>query len=92
MSIPPKMANTNLMLTKRQTDSNKCNSFLKDKSNEALVSPPALYVPQHDGYVMLDTNVPLFHEINEAPMILDLARLDEDSDIEVIFRRNQSIA
>ncbi|KAL7384441.1 hypothetical protein ABVT39_002395 [Epinephelus coioides] len=62
---------------------------LADKRNEGLVSPPIHHVPQHDGYTMLATNVPLFHEINEMPLILDPAKLDEGGGIESTLRRNQ---
>ena len=84
------MANANPMLAKRQTDWKKCCLCQKDKINEVLLSPPIHHVPQHDGYTMLATNVPLFHEINEMPMILDPARLDKGGGIEATLRRNQA--
>ena len=76
------MANANPMLANRKTDWKKCCLCQIDKNNDALVSPPTHHVPQHDGYTMLVTNVPLFREINQMPMILDPARLDEGGGIE----------
>ena len=77
------------MLVKRQTDWKKCCLCQTDKK-EDLQSPPTHHVLQHDGYTMLATNVPLFHEIKQMPMILDLGRLDEGGGIEATLRRNQA--
>ena len=49
--------------------------------NENLTLPPTHYVPEHDGYIMIATNVPLFHEMCEMPLTFDLARLDEGGGI-----------
>ena len=83
-----KVANVNPMLPKRQTDWYKylCQ---KDKTNEALPSPPTHHVRQYDGYVMLAINVPLFHELNKMPIILDPTRLNEVGVIKATVRRNQ---
>ena len=78
------------VLTKRQTDwkKKKCCLCQKDNTNEALVSPSIHNVLQLDGYVMLATNVSLFHELDEMPMIFDLAMLNEDGGVEATLRRN----
>ena len=39
---------------------------------------------------MLATNIPVFHEIQEMPLILDPARLDEGGGIDATLRRNQA--
>ena len=84
------MANANLMVDKRQTDWCKCCLCQMDKKDEFLVSAPILYVAEHDGYKMIATNVPLFYENNEMPMIMDLAMLDDNGGIEDTFFKNQA--
>lgn len=39
---------------------------------------------------MIATNVPLFHALNEMPIVLDPARLDEGGGIEETLRRNKA--
>ena len=80
------MTDVNQILAKRQTDWTRCCLCQKDRKNEALTSPPTHHVPEHDGYTMLATNVPLFNEINALPLILDPARLDEGGGIEATLR------
>ena len=46
------MASENPVITKRQTDWTKRCLCHKEKKNENLTSPPAHYVPEHDGYAM----------------------------------------
>ena len=84
------MADANPILAKRQTDWTRCCLCQKDKKNEALTSPPTHHVPEHDGYTMLATNIPLFNEISALPLILDPARLNEGGGIEATLRRNEA--
>ena len=67
---------------KRHTDWIKCCLCQQYKRNEALISPTTRYKTQQDGYIMLATNIPLFHAINDMPIILDPSRLDEDEGIQ----------
>ncbi len=83
------MANANT-LANRQTNREKCCLCQKDNRKEDLISPPTHHVPEHDGYTMLATNVPLFYELDQMPINLDLARLDEGGGIEATLRRNQA--
>ena len=39
---------------------------------------------------MIANNVPLFHAINELPIVLDPARLDEGNGIEETLKRNKA--
>ena len=82
------MASVNAITGRRKTDWRKCCLCQEDKKNEVLTSPSASvhYGPEHDGYVMISTNVPLFHEIGEMPLKFDPARLDEGSGIEATLR------
>lgn len=75
------MANANT-LANSQTNSKKCCLCQKDIRKEDLISPPTHHVPKHDGCTMLATNVPLFYELDQMPMTLDLARLDEGGGID----------
>ena len=53
-----------------------------------MTSPPSHHVLDHDGYTMLARNIPMFSEINEMPLIMDPARLDEGDGIEATLRKN----
>ena len=75
-------------ITKRQTDWTKYCLCQKKKKNENLTLSPTHYVPEHDGYTMIATNVPLFHEMCEMPLTFDPVRLDESGGIEATSRRN----
>ena len=59
---------------------------------EVLSSPSTSvhHNPEHDGYVMISTNVPLFHEIGEMPITFDPARLDDGSGIEATLRQSMA--
>ena len=83
------MTDVNPIVAKCQPDWTRCSLYQKDK-NDALTSPPTNYVPKHDGYTMLATNIPLFKEINALPLILDPGRLDESGGIEATLRRNEA--
>ena len=74
-------------MTKRQTNWNLCCLCQKEKRGEKLISPR---LQDHDGYTMLATNIPLFSEIHEMPLIMDPTRLDEGSGIEATLRANQA--
>lgn len=76
--------------TNCQTDWKKCCLCQEDK-NEDLKCPTTRYQPEHDGYAMLATNVPLFHALNDMPLILDPARLDEGAGIEETLRKNKAV-
>ena len=79
------------MFTKKQTDWSKCCLCQKDRTDTKLMAPPTRYTLENDGYAMLATNIPLFHQMQEMPLILDPARLDEGGGIEATLRRNQAI-
>ncbi len=68
--------------SKWQTDWNKCCLCQQDKKDEDLKSPPTRYSTEQDGYSMIASNLPLFQAINDLPIILDPARLDEGDGIE----------
>ena len=53
-----------------------------------MTSLPTQCVPEHDGYTMIATNVPLFHEMCEMQLTFDPARLDEGGGIEATLRKN----
>lgn len=76
--------------SKWKTDWSKCCICQEDKDNEDLKSPPTRYSSEQDGYTMIATNVPLFHALNEMPIVLDPARLDEGGGIEETLRRNKA--
>jgi len=83
------MANTDPGPSKFRTDWSKCCLCQKKKSEE-LKSPRAQQPQEHDGYTMIATNIPLFHAINEMPIVLDPARLDDGGGIEETLRRNKA--
>ena len=61
------------------------------KPGEDLKQPiPGHSRPDQDGYLMLATNIPPFQELNQLPMIIDPARLDEGGGIEVTLRQNNA--
>ena len=62
----------------------------EDKDNEDLKSPPKRYSSEQDCYTMIVTNIPLFHALNEMPIVLDPTRLDEGGGIEETLRRNMA--
>lgn len=86
-----KMANSDQAPSKWKTDWSKCCLCQKEK-NEDLKSPPTHYpcTQEHDGYAMIATNIPLFHAINEMPIVLDPVRLDEGGGVEETLRRNKA--
>ena len=87
---PSTMSNSAPMTSKWQTDWSKCCLSQKDNHNEDLKSPPTRYSCEQDGYTMIATNVPLFHTINEMPLVLDPARLDEGGGIEDTLKKNKA--
>ena len=84
------MSNINPLTTSSKTDWNKCCLCQEDKNDDDLISPPTRYTPKHDGYTMIATNIPLFHALNEMPIVLDPARLDEGEGIEQTLRKNKA--
>ena len=78
----------NPILSSRKTNWSLCCLCQKDKRGEHLTSPPSHHVLDHDGYTMLARNIPMFSEINEMPLIMDPARLDEGDGIEATLRKN----
>ena len=78
------------MTSKWQTDWSKCCICQKDKHNEDLKSPPTRYSCEQDGYTMIATNVPLFHTLNEMPLVLDPATFDEGGVIEETLKKNKA--
>ena len=77
--------------TSRATVWTKCCLCQQDKEDE-LKSPHANPNKRgEDGYTALARNVPLFHSLNEMPINLDPARLDEGDGIEVTLRANNAL-
>lgn len=73
---------TSAITSRRKTDWSRCCLCQEDKKNEGLTSLSASNNhPDHDGYVMIATNVPLFEELGEMPLMFDPERLDEGSSI-----------
>ena len=72
------------------TDWKKCCLCQQDKSEE-LKCPPIKYQPEQDGYDMIASNVPLFHALNDMPLVLDPARLDEGIGIAGTLRKNRAV-
>ena len=52
--------------------------------------PPTRYSCEQDGYTMIATNVPLFHTLNEMPLVPGPARLDDGGDIEDTLKKNKA--
>ena len=75
------------MTYKWQTEWSRCCLFQKDKHNEDLKSAPTRYSCEQDGYTIIATNVPLFHTLNEMPLVPDPARLDEGGGIEDTLKK-----
>ena len=84
------VASVNPVITKSQTDWEICCLCQeeKEKKNENMTSPLTHYVPEHDGYTIIATNVPLFHGMCEMPLTFEPVGLDEGGGIEVTLRRN----
>ena len=83
------MANTDPGTSRFRTDWSKC-CLCQEKKSEKLISPRTQQPQQHDGYTMIATNIPLFHALNEMPIKLDPARLDDGGGIEETLRRNKA--
>ena len=56
-----------------------CGVF--DKKGYRSKALCAQQTQENDGYTMIVVNIPLFYEINEMPIALDLARLDDSGGI-----------
>ena len=69
--------------SKPQTNWSKCCLCQKD-TEEKLMSPLSLFQRKQDyaGYTNIANNVPLFHAINDMPIPLNPASLDEGGCIE----------
>ena len=76
--------------SKWQTDWSKCCLCQEDKGDD-LISPPTRYTSESDGYSMIAANIPLFHALNEMPIVLDQARLDEGEGMEQTLRKNKAL-
>ena len=82
---------SNTTISNAKTDWGKCCLCQTNKSGEDLKQPiPSHDRPNQDGYLMLATNIPPFQELNQLPMIIDPAKLDEDGGIEVTLRQNNA--
>ena len=68
------MANASVMFTNRKTNRNMYCLCQRDKSGEEVKSPLSHHAPEQDGYTMMARN---FSELNEMPLIMNPARLDE---------------
>ena len=84
------MENADPRPSKFRTDWSKCCLCQKKKKNEELKSPRAQQPQGHDGYTMIATNIPLFYAINEMPIVLDPARLDDGGGLEETLRKNKA--
>ena len=86
-----KMSTSNPLSCAPETDWRKCCLCQTDKKEE-LKSPPTHYAcsPENDGYSMIAIKVPLFQEINQQPIRLDMSRLDDGGGIEETLRRNNA--
>ena len=84
------MANSSPAPAKWQTDWSKC-CLCQKETQEVLKAPPTRYSSDQDGYSMISMNIPLFYEINDLPIILDPARLDEGGGIDGTLRRNKAM-
>lgn len=86
------MSSITALISNFQTDWSKCCLCQADKKGEELKTPPIHYScsSDNDGYKMLAMNVPLFHEINQLPIIFDPKRLDEGDGIEQTLRKNKA--
>ena len=82
------MENADPRPSKFRTDWSKC-CLCQKKKNEELKSPRAQQPQGHDGYTMIATNIPLFYAINEMPIVLDPARLDDGGGLEETLRKNK---
>lgn len=78
--------------SKRQTNWSKCCLCQEDKNNEMLISPLGSFQRKQDyaGYSNIAKNVPLFHAINDMPIPLNPARLDEGEGIEATLIQNKA--
>ena len=83
------MENADPRPSKFRTDWSKC-CLCQKKKNEELKSPRAQQPQGHDGYTMIATNIPLFYAINEMPIVLDPARLDDGGGLEETLRKNKA--
>ena len=82
------MANTDPGPSKFLTDWSKCCLCQKKKSEEP--KSPCVQQPQeHDGYTKIVTNISFFHAINEMPIVLDPARLDDSGGLEETLEEEQ---
>ena len=66
------MTNTDPGPSKFLTNWSKC-CLCKKKKGEELKSTRAQQQQEHYGYTMTATNIPLFHTINEKPIVLEPA-------------------
>ena len=82
------MENADPRPSKFWTDWSKC-CLCQKKKNEELKSPRVQQPQGHDGYTMIATNIPLFYAINEMPIVLDPARLDDGGGLEETLRKNK---
>ena len=83
------MENADTRPSKFRTDWSKC-CLCQKKKNEELKSPRAQQPQGHDGYTMIATNIHLFYAINEMPIVLDPARLDDGGGLEETLRKNKA--
>ena len=83
---PSTMSNPAPMTSKWQTDWSKCCPC----HNEYLKSPSTRYSCEQDGYMMIATNTPPFHTLNEMKLVLDPAILEECGGIEETLKKNKA--
>ena len=74
---------------RRKTNWAKCCLCQENKSEE-LISPPTRYTLEQDGYSMICKNIQKFLSINQMPIKVDLARLDEGEGVEETLRANKA--
>ena len=72
------------------TDWAKCYLYQMD-TKECLISPRSNPTKgADDGYGLLAKNIPQFHSVNQLPIKLDPARLDDGSGIKETLKTNQA--
>jgi len=77
--------------SKPQTNWTKC-CLCQNDTEEKLMSPLSSFQREQDyaGYTNIANNVPLFHAINDMPIPLNPARLDEGGGIKETLMRNRA--
>ena len=76
-------------VSRRKTNWAKCCLCQENKSEE-LISPPTRYTLEQGGYSIICKKLQTILSINQMPIKLDLARLDEGEGVEETLRANKA--